>query len=185
MASVWKLSFAPRRRLLVLLGEKACDVVLGRSRTTRASMQLWCRFSERESMQFRAFRVPQICGFGLIVFAQLFASSLYAENWPQWRGPQGTGVSSEKGLPIKWDASRSLIWKCPLPEWGTSTPAIWNDAIFITSHTADNKLVLLRIEAKTGKIAWTQEVGSGEAVREAPKRSTQKFHQLHNLASPS
>jgi outer membrane protein assembly factor BamB len=113
------------------------------------------------------------------------APSVRAENWPQWRGPQGTGVSSEKGLPIKWDASRSLIWKCPLPEWGTSTPAIWNEAIFVTSHTADNKLVLLRIDAKTGKIAWTQEVGSGDAVREAPKRSTQKFHQLHNLASPS
>jgi len=115
----------------------------------------------------------------------LLAAAARAENWPQWRGPQGTGVSGEKGLPIKWDASRSLIWKCPLPEWGTSTPAIWNDAIFLTSHTAENKLVLLRIDAKSGKIVWTREVGSGEAVREAPKRSTQKFHQLHNLASPS
>lgn len=107
-----------------------------------------------------------------------------AENWPQWRGPQGTGVSQEKELPLVWSEKRGLAWKCPLPEWGTSTPAIWGDAIFVTSHTSDNELLLLRIDAK-GKVVWQQEVGAGEAPREAPKRLKQKFHQLHNLASPS
>jgi outer membrane protein assembly factor BamB len=108
-----------------------------------------------------------------------------AGDWPQWRGPEGTGVSHEKEVPIVWHEGRGINWKCPLPEWGTSTPAIWNEAIFVTSHTADNQLVLVHIDKKTGQIVWTQAVGSGEAVREAPKRSTQKFHQLHNLASPS
>ena len=111
--------------------------------------------------------------------------SLRAENWPQWRGPAGTGVTEERELPIVWHESRSIIWKTPLPEWGTSTPAIWGDAIFLTSHTSDNKLLLLRLNKKDGKIVWQQEVGQGEAPREAPKRSTQKFHQIHNLASPS
>lgn len=112
-------------------------------------------------------------------------SSLRGADWPQWRGPEGTGVSPEKQLPIIWHEGRSIVWKCPLPEWGTSTPAIWGDAIFVTSHTGDNKLLLMRIDKKTGKIVWTQQVGSGEANRDAPKRSTQKFHQLQNLASPS
>ncbi|MDX1945490.1 MAG: PQQ-binding-like beta-propeller repeat protein [Pirellulaceae bacterium] len=112
--------------------------------------------------------------------------SLAAADWPQWRGPAGTGVSSEKELPIVWHESRSIVWKCPLPEWGDSTPAIAGDAIFVTSHTAENKLLLLKIDKKTGKVAWTQEVGAGEAVRQTPeKRSVQKFHQLQNLASPS
>jgi len=124
---------------------------------------------------------------GRLAFASaaLLSISAPAADWPQWRGPDGTGVSPEKQLPIIWHEGRSIIWKCPLPEWGTSTPAIWGNAIFVTSHTGDNKLLLLRIDKKTGKIVWTQEVGSGEAVREAPKRSTQKFHRLHNLASPS
>ncbi|MEX2175414.1 MAG: PQQ-binding-like beta-propeller repeat protein [Pirellulaceae bacterium] len=112
-------------------------------------------------------------------------SAALAADWPQWRGPEGTGVSPEKELPIVWHEQRGIVWKCPLPEWGDSTPAIVGDAIFVTAHTADNKLLLLRIEKKSGKIVWTQEVGSGEAVRETPKRSTQKFHDLHNLASPS
>jgi outer membrane protein assembly factor BamB len=115
----------------------------------------------------------------------LLLSPAAAGNWPQWRGPEGTGVSQEKEVPIVWHEGRGIVWKCPLPEWGTSTPAIWGDAIFVTSHTAENKLLLMRIDKKTGKLVWQQEVGSGEAVREAPKRSTQKFHQLHNLASPS
>jgi outer membrane protein assembly factor BamB len=110
-------------------------------------------------------------------------------DWPQWRGPEGTGVSPEKELPIIWHEQRGIVWKCPLPEWGTSTPAIWGEAIFVTSHTADNKLLLLRIDKKNGTIVWTQEVGSGEAPRKGPakgpKRSTQVFHDLQNLASPS
>lgn len=118
--------------------------------------------------------------------ALLLSSSALAADWPQWRGPEGTGVSTEKELPIVWHEERSIVWKCPLPEWGDSTPAIWGDAIFVTAHTAENKLLLLKIDKKTGQIVWTQEVGSGEAVRETPvKRSVQKFHKLQNLASPS
>jgi hypothetical protein len=43
----------------------------------------------------------------------------------------------------------------------------------------------VRIDKSNGKIIWTREVGTGTATREAPGRSRQKFHRLHNLASPS
>ncbi|WP_425616253.1 PQQ-binding-like beta-propeller repeat protein [Anatilimnocola sp. NA78] len=108
-----------------------------------------------------------------------------AENWPQWRGPAGTGVSNERDLAIVWHEDRGLYWKTPLPEWGTSTPAVWGESIFLTTHTDEDKLLLLKLNKQDGKIVWQQDVGTGEAVREAPKRQTQKFHQLHNLASPS
>jgi outer membrane protein assembly factor BamB len=120
-----------------------------------------------------------------ISISLILSTLVSAADWPQWRGPEGTGVSPDKDVPIIWHEGRGIVWKCPLPEWGDSTPAIWGDAIFVTSHTPENKLLLLRIGKKSGEIVWTQDVGSGEAVREAPKRSTQKFHQLHNLASPS
>ncbi|HUE69759.1 MAG TPA: PQQ-binding-like beta-propeller repeat protein [Pirellulaceae bacterium] len=113
-----------------------------------------------------------------------------ADNWPQWRGPDGTGVSQEKDLPIVWHEGRGIDWKSPLPAWGTSTPAIWGDAIFVTSHTDKNELLLLKLHKKSGEILWTQNVGSGEARRDegkskGPSRDKQKFHLLHNLASPS
>ena len=125
----------------------------------------------------------------LLTIAVLSASVARGENWPQWRGPAGTSVSAEKGLPIVWHEERGIAWKCELPQWGTSTPAIWEQAIFLTSHTNDNRLLLLKIDKKSGQIAWTQQVGAGEAARkptaEPWKRSKQKFHDLHNLASPS
>lgn len=113
-----------------------------------------------------------------------------AGDWPQWRGPEGTGVSRERNLPINWNSQRGIIWKAELPEWGDSTPAIWGDAIFITTHH-DEQLLLLRLNKADGKIVWTQTVGSGTVKRapikakSADERHEQKFHNLQNLASPS
>jgi outer membrane protein assembly factor BamB len=120
-----------------------------------------------------------------LLFLVLPLVSAAAGDWPQWRGPLGTGESLERELPVVWNESRSVLWKCELPQWGTSTPAIWGDAVFLTSHTDDQQLQLVRIDKKSGQIVWSRNVGSGEAAREAPKREAQKFHQLHNLASPS
>lgn len=108
-----------------------------------------------------------------------------AENWPQWRGPNGTGVSSERELPLIWSESRSLRWKISLPGSGASTPAIWGDAIFVTGQSPTNELWLARIAKKDGKLVWRQQLGTAETPREGPKRLAQKFHAIHNLASPS
>jgi outer membrane protein assembly factor BamB len=109
---------------------------------------------------------------------------LAAENWPAWRGPRGDSTSQERGLPLSWNAESGVAWKTTLPEWGTSTPAIWNDALFVTTQH-DEDLLLLALDARGGNIKWTRKVGQSPTVRAAPKRERQKFHQLHNLASPS
>ncbi|ADB17069.1 Pyrrolo-quinoline quinone [Pirellula staleyi DSM 6068] len=112
-------------------------------------------------------------------------SSAMAENWPQWRGPEGTGVSSERELPIVWSEKRGIAWKTAIPASGASTPVIWGDAIFLTSHTQDQQLMVLKLSKKTGEIEWQKSVGTGEAARQSEMRKEQKFHDLHNLASPS
>ncbi|NQU23925.1 MAG: PQQ-binding-like beta-propeller repeat protein, partial [Candidatus Nealsonbacteria bacterium] len=106
---------------------------------------------------------------------------------PQWRGPDGNGVTTQTELPIAWSEHFGVEWKCELPEWGTSTPAVWDDAIFLTSHVDEKDLVLLKINKKTGEIEWTRKVGTGSALRGRPfvNRGRQKFHEDHNLASPS
>lgn len=115
---------------------------------------------------------------------------LPAENWPAWRGPHGDGVSRETDLPVAWNKSNGIAWTTPLPEWGTSTPAIWGDAIFLTANPP-GKLLLIRLHKTSGAVEWTREVGSGDEARvptprtDAPPRSDQKFHELHNLATPS
>src|SRR5436190_12963524 len=64
----------------------------------------------------------------------LFLSLAHAnDNWPQWRGPEGNGVSDSKGLPSTWAANKNIVWKTDLPSWSGSTPVIWSDRVFVTS----------------------------------------------------
>ncbi|MHB1033582.1 MAG: outer membrane protein assembly factor BamB family protein [Pirellulales bacterium] len=113
-----------------------------------------------------------------------------AGNWPQWRGPQGTSVSDETGLPLAWSETEGVVWKCKLPEWGTSTPALWQDAIFVTAQEGET-LLLVKIGKKSGRVEWTRTVGTGslqkaEHLSKQPgERGRQVFHPLQNLASPS
>jgi outer membrane protein assembly factor BamB len=108
-----------------------------------------------------------------------------AENWPQWRGPAGDGISTEKRLPLNWSENMGVAWKCDMPGEGASTPVIWGDAIFVTAQRGD-ELLLLRIKSSDGKLVWERTVAHGTVVRKTARpRGEQKFHDLQNLASPS
>ncbi len=122
-----------------------------------------------------------------IGFLTAVSNVTFAGNWPQWRGPDGNGVSRETNLPIAWAEGGGVEWKCKLPEWGNNTPAIWGDAIFLTAHQDDRRLLLLKINKRNGRIEWTREVGTGSCLRGPPGsyRGRQKFHRDHNLATPS
>jgi outer membrane protein assembly factor BamB len=114
-----------------------------------------------------------------------------AENWPQWRGLEGNGVSHETKLPITWTKTSGIAWQCPLPQWGNSTPAIWGNAIFVTTQVDNKKHLLLRIHKKTGQIEWTRQVGAASCphkpalVKSGEQRRHQVFHDAQNYASPS
>ncbi|HEV2800534.1 MAG TPA: PQQ-binding-like beta-propeller repeat protein [Pyrinomonadaceae bacterium] len=54
-------------------------------------------------------------------------------NWPQWRGPEGQGISTETGLPTEWSATKNIKWKTPITGRGHSSPIVWGKRIFLTS----------------------------------------------------
>ena len=66
---------------------------------------------------------------GLIV-AQ---GSLWADGWPQFRGPESRGISLDKNLPHEWGTERNVRWKVPIPGSGWSSPIVWGDKVFITT----------------------------------------------------
>ncbi len=117
--------------------------------------------------------------------------SARAENWPQWRGPQGDGVSHESKLPTAWTKTSGIAWQCPLPPWGDSTPAIWGHALFVTTQVDNQKLLLLRINKQTGQIEWTRQVDAASCphkpalVKAGEQRRHQAFQVVQNFASPS
>src|SRR5688572_20908271 len=62
-------------------------------------------------------------------------------NWPQWRGPLANGTAPQGAPPAKWSESEHVKWKVKLPGFGTSTPIIWGDQVFILTALATGKKV--------------------------------------------
>ncbi len=96
----------------------------------------------------------------LITAPCLITSTAIAENWPSWRGPAGTGVSSEKNLPTEWSPEKNVAWKLPLPGPAGATPVVWGDRIFLTSVNEAGELLLIAVDT-SGKPLWQQVVASG------------------------
>ncbi|QEG42059.1 PQQ-binding-like beta-propeller repeat protein [Roseimaritima ulvae] len=54
-------------------------------------------------------------------------------NWPQWRGPAGTGVAVDANPPTDWSETKNIRWKTSVPGRGHSTPIVWGDKVFLTT----------------------------------------------------
>lgn len=96
----------------------------------------------------------------LLTWSILLTQAL-ADNWPRFRGPDGSGHTSEKGLPVTWD-EKNVLWKTPLKGKGQSSPIIWGDRIFLTSAVDDGKeRLVICVDRKSGKVLWEQTAWKG------------------------
>ena len=92
---------------------------------------------------------------GILLGLLLTPALLFADNWPEWRGPRRDGTTAEQNLPLKWSATENVKWKTPLPGPGNSTPIVWGDKIFVTqSIENEGKRLLLCFDRKDGKLLW-------------------------------
>lgn len=99
----------------------------------------------------------------IIAAATLLLKNAHAENWPQWRGPLGTGITSETQLPLRWGPEQGVRWKAKLPERGNSTPIVWNDRVFLTQAIGKERM-LLCINRADGTLLWQS--GTTSTVQE-------------------
>jgi outer membrane protein assembly factor BamB len=122
----------------------------------------------------RIVPVPVVVVSSLLLLCSLAAGA--GENWPQWRGPNFDGSSKAKGLPDKIGPDQNMVWKAVMPGPSAGTPAVWEDAVFVSSlDTASGKLLAIRIDRKTGREIWRKEVGFGPGLN----------RQRNSMASPS
>ncbi len=118
-------------------------------------------------------RFTTVLGISLIALA---AAAIAAEHWPGFRGPGGLGVSTARGLPLKWSGKENVAWKTDLPGPGGSSPVVWNDRIFVTCYSgygldesdpgepAELKRHLLCLSRADGRILWDRAVQGAAAV---------------------
>lgn len=84
-------------------------------------------------------------------------------NWPGWRGPDGTGVSSEKDLPLKWTDKENVRWHVALPGPGNSSPIVWGNRVFIAQAVQkENRRTLMCFDRENGKLLWQSGVTYAE-----------------------
>src|SRR6516164_10015712 len=79
----------------------------------------------------KALRCARMGLLGLILPIGIVAAFCYADDWPQYRGPNGSGVGAAKHLPTEFGPDKNVLWKTPVP-FGHSSPVITGDLIFIT-----------------------------------------------------
>jgi outer membrane protein assembly factor BamB len=128
-------------------------------------------------------RLPRFCPGPLVVLV-LLPGVAPAADWPQFRGPDATGVSAETGLPDAWSATENVAWKVPIPGRGWSSPIVWGEKVFITTAVGEGKedapkkglyfggnrdappasphrWVVLCLDLETGKTLWERTVHQG------------------------
>jgi outer membrane protein assembly factor BamB len=103
----------------------------------------------------------------------LLAAAAFCD-WPQFRGPNSSGVSEVRDLPVEFGPNKNLVWRTALPP-GHSSPVITGDRIFLTAYDAE-KLFTMCLDRKTGRIQWRREV---------PRPRAQELHTNNTPASPS
>jgi outer membrane protein assembly factor BamB len=85
----------------------------------------------------------------------LVVTLLTLAQWPQFRGPDGNGVSTATGLPIAWSETQNVRWKTPIHGRAWSSPVILGRQVWLTTATPDGKqLSALAIDKDTGKIQF-------------------------------
>jgi outer membrane protein assembly factor BamB len=101
-----------------------------------------------------------------------FAPCAAAENWPQFRGPNGQGVSAEEGLPLDWSAESNVLWKTAILGESWSSPIVWDRHVFVTTATDEGKSChVLALDRDTGDVLWNKKVFEQQLKRKEGRNS--------------
>ena len=119
---------------------------------------------------------PVLLGF--IAFAvHIIAGAAEASrqtDWPGWRGPRADGVADGRKLPIEWTQTKNVLWSVTLPGWGTSSPVVYGNRVFVTTAAdVDGKKSLLTLcfARDDGRELWRHDFGLGVNQRTHAKSS--------------
>jgi outer membrane protein assembly factor BamB len=115
---------------------------------------------------------------------------LLAADWPQFRGPGGSAISTDTGLPTNWSYDDNIAWKTELPGPGTSSPIVVGTKIFLTCYSgyglsegnagdqSQLKRHVICLDRATGKIDWTRDIAAA-----LPEENFAGFQALHGYSS--
>lgn len=106
------------------------------------------------------------------------ATAAVQAQWPQHRGPDGTGMAASTGLPLTWSEETNVRWKTPVHGRAWSSPVILDNQVWVTTATPDGKdLFAVALDQGTGAIVHDLKLFHVETPQFA--------HAFNSYASPS
>lgn len=109
----------------------------------------------------------------LLAFSTSFAFADDAE-WPQFRGPNGSGIAATAKPPIEFGPEKNVKWKVPVPP-GSSSPVITGGKLFLTAFD-NGKLYTIAYDIANGKELWR---------KEAPAKKIEGYHKTEGSPAAS
>jgi outer membrane protein assembly factor BamB len=111
----------------------------------------------------------------LTLLVSLDSSFASAADWPQFRGPNASGIGDGKP-PVEFGPSQNFLWKTAVGS-GLSSPVIVQGRVFLTEFDrATKRLATLGIDQRTGKVLWRRAVAPAEI---------EKVHEIGSPAAPT
>ena len=111
-------------------------------------------------MKSRTLTLSAVLCLIAISLAAFCTISVVAADWPQWRGPDRSGVSKETGLLKQWPAGGpKLLWQVNNLGDGYSTPVVVGSRLYMMSNTGMDNEYVQAISIVDGKQIWTTRVG--------------------------
>ncbi len=110
----------------------------------------------------------------------VLSALLLAQDWPEFRGPTGQGLSDAHGLPLSWSETQNVRWRAPVPGSGWSSPVIRGNHIWLTTSIGEKRDQSLRaicLSRDTGSILQNVEVFR--------LKSPSRVNSKNSYASPS
>ena len=113
---------------------------------------------------------PRLIAIPLSGLLWLTVSGARAENWPRFRGPNGSGLSADVTIPAQW-TDADFRWRIDLPGMGHGSPVVWGDKLFLLCATEPAPKAKGKAKGKK-KAAEAAAASSpdGDATPPAPQR---------------
>lgn len=95
----------------------------------------------------------------------------WAEDWPQFRGPNSSGVSASKfSVPTEFSFEKNVAWSVKLGD-GIGSPIIFGGRCYSTAMTGDEQLSVFCFDVLTGEQLWKRDFATGKLPRITPPNS--------------
>lgn len=101
----------------------------------------------------RQWNMMAVCG---MVAVCAVATAGTAPQWPQWRGPLGTGIAPDGNPPVEWSETKNICWKTAIPGAGNASPIVWNDRAYILTAVETDKKPEIKEDPEDAKLAGWQ-----------------------------